>query len=202
MADDITVDGSVNPIETPSAFYTALVGGVLLPGVIPPDGLEGWELLTDYEIKKGKGVDDATITDTGDPPPTGKIKTQIWRYGIAGDPNDFADLVSFNRMLRAARRAKKALDIVHPIVNAQEVTSVVVKSIGKLTAEGGGLYTVEYEFLKWVPQPKASGGTPSGSQDKDKTAPDGSTEKEDDPNADAKKELEKKIQEAQQPDDD
>lgn len=213
MADDsqITLDADsvVNPIDTPEAFYTCQVGGVQMPGVIGPDGFSGWELKSTYQVKKGKGVDGATITDTGDDLPTGKIKTQLWRNGVDGEgqddpnvPNDFDEDADFVRMLRAARRAKHALDIVHPIVNGQEVTSVVCTSIGALTYVGSGLWTREFEFLKWVPQPKAAGGTPAGSQDKDSNKPDNdSGTKTPDPLDAEKQELQDKIKEAQQPDD-
>lgn len=198
---DITISAAPNPLEQPEAYFRLKLGGVDLPGVIPPGGVSGWAIESNYDVKKGKGSDGATITDTGDPPPKGSVKTQLWRTGYGGDPNDFTDWTAFVVMLRAARKAKKALDVVHPIINACEVSSVVVTKIGQLTDEGGGLYTVELELLKWVPQPKAAGGTPSSSQDKDKNKPDASSQKEPDPNADLKKEFADKAKEAQQPDD-
>lgn len=161
---------NVNPLDNPEAFYTMKLGGVPLPGVIPPKGISGWSIKTDYDVKKGKGADDATETDTGDPPPEGKVKYQLWRNGtndLGEDdptvPNDFDDDENFVLMLRAARRNKSALDIVNPIINQCEVRAVVVKEIGQITDEGAGLWTRELELLKWVPSPKDdAGGTPSG----------------------------------------
>lgn len=62
----------------------------------------------------------------------------------------------------------QAFDLVHPIINQLEVTSVVVEEISQIEPQGKGLYIAELSLLKWVPQPKTvAGGTPNGSQDKD-----------------------------------
>jgi hypothetical protein len=158
------------PSDYPELFYRCKIGGVLMPGVIPPNGISGWSLVTDHDVKKGKGADDATSTDTGDPPPKGTVKTQLWRKGVndrgEDDPNvphDFEEWDGFVKMLRQARRAKKALDIVHPIINQLEVTSVYVTKIGQITDEGKGLWTAELELEKWAPEPKDAGGTADSS---------------------------------------
>lgn len=174
-----TLGTFTSPADAPEYYYRAKIGGVYTPGVIPPKGITGWSLKTDYDVKKGKGADDATMTNTGTDPPKGKIKYQIWRNGTgdsgeddASVPNDHDDDDNFVTMLLAASAANKALDIVHPIVNQLKVSSVVVTEIGQKTDEGLGLWSREIEFQKWVPEPKAAGGTPAAAQNKDDADPD------------------------------
>lgn len=188
------------PMLNPEAFYRAKVGGILTPGVIPPAGVEGWALVFGWDVKKGKGANDATITDKGDEPPKGKIKYQVWRYGQNGDPDDFADDDAFVRMLISAKANHQALDLSHPIINQLTVSAVVPAEIGQLTDEGRGLWTRTIEFLKWVPQPIASSGTPSGSNDKDPNDPNaqGTDPQPNNPNADREKEFTDKLNEASQ----
>jgi len=193
-----TFDSFPVPMDNPELYYRATIGGVLTPGAIAKGGITGWGLETDIEVKKGKGANDATLTDTGDKPPTGTIKIQLWRRGEGDDPNDFDDWQAFFLMLRAARKAKKALDIVHPIINLQEVRSVLVKNIGALTDAGAGLWTVELELIKWVPDPPSAGGTPAGSQDKDGNGPDDKASADKDPNAALKQEFADKAAEAEE----
>jgi hypothetical protein len=155
------------PSDYPELFYRCKIGGVLMPGVIPPNGISGWSLVTDHDVKKGKGADDATSTDTGDPPPKGTVKTQLWRKGVndRGEDDRTFPTTSRNGRLRQdapqARRAKKALDIVHPIINQLEVTSVYVTKIGQITDEGLGLWTAELELEKWAPEPKDAAARPT-----------------------------------------
>jgi hypothetical protein len=150
------------PWKNPEVFYRAIVGGIATPGVIPPGGLSDWDIVADWDVKKGKGQNDAVITDGGDKPPTGKITYQVWRSGAGDDPDDFAEDDAFVAMVEKARADGKALDIRHPIINQMRVTSVVRAKLGQLTDLGGGLFTRTIEFLKWVEQPKpvTGGGTP------------------------------------------
>lgn len=196
-----TITAATFPVPqlNPEAFARATIGGVLTPGAIPKGGVADWAIISDWDVKKGKGQKDAIITDKGDPPPTGKIKYQVWRYGVNGDPNDFADDEAFVLMMLAARKNKQALDIVHPIVNQLEVTSVVAKSIGQLVDESGGLWTRTIEFLKWVPQTTDAGGTPTTANDKNQNDPNATQEQQtNDPNAALKQEFSDKLNEAAQ----
>lgn len=198
MATQSVVSTFTAPFEAPELYYRCKIGGVDNPGVIARGSPSGWGILSEYDVKKGKGADGATITDTGDPPPTGKIKFLLWRHGVndTGNPdpsvpNDFDDWNKYVLMLRGARRNKQALDIVHPIINQCEVRSIVIKEIGQMTEEGGGLWSVELDCLKWVPQPVAAGGTPGGSNDKDPNDPNAqpTDPNPNDPNAAAKQEF-------------
>jgi hypothetical protein len=216
QSNPVTIEATSFPIpsETPETFYRALIAGVLTPGVIPPDGVTDWDIVTDWDVKKGKGINDATLTNKGNDPPTGKIKYQVWRKGYGGDPNDFDEDDSFVTMLLAAQEKGDALDITHPFVNQARVEAVVTKKIGQLKDEGGGLFTRTIEFLKWVEQPKTVGtGTPSGASDKmaafnkalqhNLDVAKGIIDQGNDPNAALKKEFEDKVKEAQEaPEDD
>lgn len=199
LSATVTASAFPIPYDNPSAFYKATIGGVDTPGVIPPGGLEGWDLVFGWDAKAGKGLNDATITDKGDEPPTGKIKWQIWRRGTGNDPNDFADDDAFYTMLVDAKNNKKALDITHPIVNQARVTAVVPKVIGGLKDEGTGLFTRTVEFLKWVPQPTAAtGGTPAGANNTPAPEQPGAEQQDNDPNAALRAHVVRHLDEASQ----
>jgi hypothetical protein len=198
----------VSPFAAPELYRRCKIGGIDNPGVIARGFPSDFDIISDYDVKKGKGSSGATITDDGDPPQTGKIKFLLWRHG-QGDtgqpdpnvPDDFDDWDKYLKMLRAARRNKQALDIVHPIINQCEVSSVVFKRIGQLTEEGSnGLWSVTLECLKWVPQPTADGGTPAGSRDKNPDDPNAqpTDPSPNDPNAALKQEFTDKLNEASQ----
>lgn len=190
------------PTAARAAFRNFILAGTKSPGVIPRGGIDGFDLETDWQVKKGKGADDATMTDGGDNPPTGTIRIVLWRDGTnPGEPDDFADWTAFYQMLRAARKAKAALDILHPVVNSVEVTSVVVKKISPPKEVGPGKWEAAVTLQKWVPEPKPAGGTPGGSAagkgTADGNAPgEGSQAPSEDAQTDAEKELEQLADEA------
>lgn len=198
-----TVGTFTAPSDAPELFYRCKIGGIDNPGVIARGGVSGWGIVSEYDVKKGKGADDATVTDTGDKPAKGKIKFLLWRKGV-GDtgqddsnvPNDFDDWDNYVLFLRDARRNKQALDIVHPIINQCEVRSIVIEEIGQLTEEGAsGLWSAELSCLKWVDKPAAGGGTPEGAKAEPGT--ENQTDPEPaDPNAALKKEFADKAAEA------
>lgn len=154
----------VNPLSTPSAYRHFFMAGAKSPGAIPLDGIDGFDLANDWEVKKGKGKDGATITKNGRPPLEGSIRIQLWRDGSNDDePDDFADWDTFKAGLIVLDEGGAAIDIQHPLINDQGVVSVVIKLIGKPKQVGAGMWEVKIDLLQWVPTPKTSSGTPGGS---------------------------------------
>lgn len=153
-----------------SALAVLKLGGKQLPGIIPKGGITGWSRKTSWKVAKGKGSDGATLTDEGDDPPSGKVKLQFWT------DEQLAAWEQTYGMLRAARAAKTALDIAHPMINAQEVTSIVVEEIGVLTEIATGLWEVELSLIQWLPSPKPAGGKPAGSATDQGGTPEGNGE--------------------------
>lgn len=149
---------SVLPVDPESIAIAQLrLGGVLLPGIIEPGGIAGWARKTKFKETPAKGSDGASMELEGDENPSGKVVLTMW------DPEQLIEWAEAYTTLRAAREAGSALDILQPIVNALEVTSVVVESIGQLTYEAGGKWTVELGLKQWLPAPKKAPAKPSGS---------------------------------------
>lgn len=151
----------VDPWTTPLAFRTLYLLGLPAPGVIPEKGgITGFKLVADLDKKKGKGKDGATVTDNGDKPIEGAVKLHVWTKDQYQAYGPFKDAVL------AARKANKAIDVVHPTINAADVPSVMVEEFGPLMHEGKFLWSYELKLVKWSAQPKDAGGTPDGSKDK------------------------------------
>jgi hypothetical protein len=154
----------VDPITVPNLIDLANIGGVLTPGTIAPKGITGFSRKRDWDVKKSKGSSGATITDTGAPPAEGSIKLLLWRREF--DPPDFVDdFVNWETLRAVLDTAKgdkskvQALTIIHPMINQQGITDVVVKDYTPLQDEGGGLWSVTITLLEWR-APKPAGGTP------------------------------------------
>lgn len=148
----------MTPIDTSSIAQAQLhLGGVLMPGIIEPGGISGWARVTKYKVNAAKGSDGASVELEGDEPAKGKIVLTFY------EDEHVVQWADVYTTLRAARAAGSALDILQPYVNAIEVTSVVLESIGQVVPVGPGKWTVELSMLEWIPAPKKAPGKPSGS---------------------------------------
>lgn len=187
----------MNPIAEPSLYERAALAGKLTPGIIGRGGVTGWDREQDWDIKKAKGKQGATMTDQGSAPTSGAIEIQLWRTGESPDfVHDFDDWENdYRPMLETARVKGEALVVGHPIINGAGVTSVVVKKIGPLTDKGRGLWTVKVELLEFL-KPKAAGGTPSAAKPGGWTGGGSASKGEPSAQDEQDKEIEKLIEEA------
>ncbi len=155
-----------NPITDPDLWDQFALGDQVSPGIIPFDGVTGWTRKREWDVKKTKGADGATITDQGAAPAEGSIKLHLWRHGEAPDfIDDFEDWEQFQGHIKTVKGNTSsskltALSIIHPDINQLGIYAVVVKSVGQLVHEGGGLYSATIELLEYFPA-KPAGGTPT-----------------------------------------
>lgn len=151
--------GSANldPINNPQAWDTITVAGVSSPGVCQ---LGEFKRAHEWDIKRGKGSDGATITFTGRPPAKGSFKLLFWTANHFTLWKQFVPLLKYD----PTKKAPQPVDIYHPALDDLNITSVVAESIGTIQHEGNQLYSVTVELLEYFPAPaKSAVSTPTSS---------------------------------------
>ncbi len=145
-----------DPFTFPRMFRTVQIAGVESPGVAVVTGAErayGWD------EKKGKGADGATTTYTGKDLAKPKVLLKLWtaEHILAWD--------AYRELLQSSIQGDKvtALEVFHPALDHNDISSCTIAKIGGLEHQGGGLYHVTIELQEYR-QPKAAGGTPQGSK--------------------------------------
>ncbi len=183
----------VNGLDNAQDYDVVKVDGIENPGIIAPGGITGFDRLTEWDVKKGKGTKGGTATISQLPPAKGSIKFLLW------DPFHFE---AWDTIYRArfkydpTKKAKNAVDIYHPALAKIDITSVVTEKIGPETPEGKGLWSITVDLLEYIPPPKVNiSSTPNGSTSNGGKA--GASGKSDDPIADAQQaEIAKLLAEA------
>ncbi len=163
----------LNPLENPDDFDIVTIAGVTNPGraKITSGGNRPYE----WDKKTGKGLRGATTTLTGGPPAEFKIEFLMWEVKHAAEWATFRQLFRYD----PTKKSVSAVDIYHPDLAENEITSVVIEDIGRRVINDDGSWTYEVSFLEYFPPPKVSAvSTPNGSKSSDKNAtgdPPGST---------------------------
>ena len=138
----------VNP-HSWDAWQYITISGVPSPGVIPVDGIHGFKRETEWDKKKGKGAQGATLTLVQYPPAEGSIDFLLWLPGHFDSWSSFRTYLRYN----TAKQAGDAVDIYHPSLADLDINAVVTKSITPIYHKGRGLYMVTVEFIEWFPPP-------------------------------------------------
>lgn len=162
-----------NPDDDDS-FDVLEVGGVESPGVVK---LSGHDLNVDWDVKQANGAQGASTTLKGLP------LREVTATIFLADEEDFDDWPAFRDELKAtiAGGTPKAKDCYHPDLAANNINSVVLKSIGGTQHDGKGGRTIVVKLQEYKP-PKPKGGSPSGSGS-------GFHQGDNDPNAAAKAQI-------------
>jgi hypothetical protein len=166
---------SPNPIDDEELYVGIVLAGQRSPGQVT---LSGHDRKIGWDIKKGAGQAGATTTRTSEDP------VEITCAFYLATPEDFAAWPSFDALLRStvSGAVPKALDVYHPDLAANGITSVVLSMFGGVAHDGKGGQTITVKLLEYRP-PKPKGGSPKGSRTKKPSEPD--------PNADLKAELDR-----------
>lgn len=146
----------MNPLDTPEAYDTIMLGGLVSPGIcIITDGDRAYN----WDEPKEKGSSGSDVTFNGQKISNPKVKFQFF------EASQIDEWEIFRKILEKPADAKepKALDIVHPILNSLGITSVVVDSEGQLTREPGCLWTVTVAFKQRLKPTDAGDGKLKGS---------------------------------------
>ena len=148
-----------NPLVNPGAFDRISVAGVVNPGLVR---VSGGERVYDWDVKEAPGSQGSTITYRG-----WKISDGISLYFFFWNREQIDSFFSqFLPLfqLDANKTAPKPVDVFHPVLNANGITSVVAKKIGQLTPEDKLGWSLTVEVLEYRPAPKKNAtSTPKSS---------------------------------------
>ena len=142
-----------NPFTVPEAFDTITIGGETMPGIAVVKA----ERKHKYDEKKTKGSKGSTLTYAGSDLVDITIDLTIF------DQEGYDDWIAKAPALLPDPKNPKALDAVHPHLDAVNVSSIVMVSTPAPVHEGGGKWTVALKAKEFVAAPKAASGTPDGS---------------------------------------
>lgn len=187
-----------NPIDDSDLYDAIVIGSRRSPGKVTISGHAREE---NWDVKEGDGQGGASTTHKGE-----KIARFTATFELWDEPPYVDHFASWEPFVAHLRNAiKSAMDVYHPDLVPLDIKSVVVAKIGGMVHDGQGGATVAVDFLEYRP-PKPKTSTPSGSTANAGVVgagvaggEAGGTIGEDDPNADAKAEVEALLDEAREP---
>lgn len=167
-----------NPLDNPELYNIVILSGEASPGVCK---ITGHDRKIGWDIKAGSGQSGATTTLKDIPPVEFELDLHL------ATPEDFAALPAFLDLVRStiSGASPVAREIYHPDLAANDISSVVMASIGGLVHDANQGAHQKIRLLEYKP-PKKKGGSPNGSKTSAKT-----TSKAPDPNQAALDELKK-----------
>ncbi len=135
-----------------------IIAGVKTPGVVK---LTGHDRKVNWDVKAGAGQSGATTTLKDVPP------IEFTAAFYLADLEEFNAWAEVDTLIRStvSGAKPKALDIYHPDLATNGITSVVLASFGGAIHDGKGGQTVTVKLQEYKP-PKPKGGSPVGSKTK------------------------------------
>lgn len=171
-----------NPYEDEDLFAAIELAGVRSPGQVT---ISNHDRKAVWDVKSGPSQKGATMDLKEIPPIEFTCVFELF-LDIEESPNEFEQWETFQALIESTINGPtpKALDIYHPDLAANQITSVVKAKVGGMVRDKNdpGKATVTVAFQEYAP-PKKKGGSPNGSGNK---KPD---PKKPDPNAAANAEL-------------
>lgn len=176
---------ALSPATHPDIFKALIIGGAFTPGVVT---LSGHDRKEQWEKSKAKGTTLPTTVNHG---------RDLMQFTATFDLADDEDLDGWEalqkQLLSMTGSSKtKALGVYHPDLVSQQITDVVVVSIGGLTHDDRGGAKASVVFLEYRPprpKPAAKPQARTGVTTVDRP----------DPNAAAKRELAALLEQAKNP---
>jgi hypothetical protein len=147
-----------NPLLNPSAFDVVVCAGVSSPGVFK---LRGGGRPYKWDIKDAAAAQGATETYLGWKVSENIVgRFEFWESSQIDEFfNTFLPVLKYD----ATKTNPQPIQIVHPVLLANDITSVVTQNIGPLTHEGLQLWIVEVEWAEYRQPPKKNvTTTPTG----------------------------------------
>lgn len=146
-----------DPINDEEMFNTIDLGGVFSPGTVT---LSGHDDKVGWDVKAGSGQRGATMTRKGAVPPEFTATFYLATEEQIGLWPEFRSAIN-----ATVAGTTKAVDIYHPDLATNGITSVVKGTIGGVVHDGKGGQTIAVKFQVYAPPVRAT-GTPSGSKAK------------------------------------
>jgi hypothetical protein len=135
--------------DTDRDWDTAILGGIILPGIV---SVESLKVGIDVDTKKPKGSDQATSTDNGLEP--AKFRIVVWLVTHEHWFELQAGLDSWNP--RRPGRQRQPVELLHPLPNTFGIRNVRVLSVEASQPSAKSGMRVVIEVAEWFAAPKAT----------------------------------------------
>lgn len=180
----------MNPHEQPELYNHILIGGQKSPGVCK---LSGFKRAVDWDRKQGGGQDGESTSRKGKVAANGTVTVYLAdEQGTLSEQDEWQAYAAF---LQHAQDSGIAYDVYHPDLATLKIHSCIVQDVALVEHDGKGGAFASFGLLEYRPPKKKPVSKP-----KSKTSGSKPGEpKKADPNADAKKELEALLKQAQAP---
>jgi hypothetical protein len=145
-----------NPVDNPDLYEAIELGGRRSPGKVE---LSGHDRAAKWDVKTAKGKKGGTTTLDAIAP------IEFTATFTLSTVDEFDEWGAFSKIIRStiAGTTPKAIDIYHPDLAEQDITSVVQGKIVGRKHDGKGGQVITVTFQEYLP-PKPKGGTASGSK--------------------------------------
>jgi len=152
-----------NPVDNPDLYEAIELGGRRSPGKVE---LSGHDRAAKWDVKTAKGKKGGTTTLDAIGP------IEFTATFTLSTVEEFDEWEAFSKIIRStiAGTTPKAIDIYHPDLAEQDITSVVQGKIVGRKHDGKGGQVITVTFQEYLP-PKPKGGTASGSKKSTKNDP-------------------------------
>lgn len=148
----------INPLDHEEVYDSVVLAGQRSPGTVT---ISGHDRKIGWDIKKGSGQSGASMTRTSEDP----VEVTLAFFLATREQIDLWP--AFDGLIRStvSGPTPKALDIYHPDLVMNGITSVVLSSFGGVVHDGKGGQTITVKLLEYRP-PKSKGGSPNASKTK------------------------------------
>lgn len=144
---------TANPLINPEAFDKITMAGEVNPGLFR---LQGAERIYDWDVKDGPGSQGSVVTYRGWKPTDDLVfRFEAWTAAQIDALASYVDRFRYD----ATKVSPKPVDVYHPILAANEIYSVIIKSIGPLTLEDKQLYSITIKAAEYRPPAKKNATT-------------------------------------------
>ncbi len=125
-------------------YDSIIMSGFTTPGVVT---LTGHDRGIKWDVQEGHGLSGATTTLKSVPP------VEITAKFYLADQDEFNAWARIDTLIRStvAGAKPKALDVYHPDLAANGITSVVLSSFGGVVHDGKGGQTITVKFQEYKP---------------------------------------------------
>ena len=147
------VASTTSPYQSWKDWAVYTFNGVTSPGIIAKDGIRGFERVTEWDAKEGKGQQGGNITRTKIPLARGAITSMLWGTAQWYAWDAFVPLLL---KYSTTNGYVDAATLSHPELLLLNISAVVVHKVHPRRHVGGLLFLATVEFIEWTPQPTAT----------------------------------------------
>lgn len=142
----------VNPYQNPRRWEYIECAGLVSPGVIPKNGVHGFERKYNFDPKNGYGMYGSILTFAFRPAAEGSFTIWTWTSEQYDSMGNFLQVLEYD----PTKTTVKAIDIFYPSLATIGIRRVVTTGISPPMHMGGMKYEWRLSFIEFRPPPKIS----------------------------------------------